>query len=90
MRVSEFIVEGDRPDHVARHGVVIEEVEEVVFEPRNFIIKVREGRYRMIGQTREGRFIAVFLARRAAGVYALVTARPASERERRSYRRAMR
>lgn len=90
MRVSEFIVEGDRPEHVARHRVTIDEVEEVVFEPRNFVVRVREGRYRMIGYTSGGRLLAVFLARRATGAYALVTARPASEREGRTYRRARR
>jgi uncharacterized DUF497 family protein len=90
VRVSEFIVERGRLEHVARHGVTIDEVEEVVFTSRGFIIKVPEDRYRLIGQTSEGRFLTVILARRAAGVYALVTARPASERERRNYRRAMR
>ena len=61
VRVSEFIVEGDRPDHVARHGVTIDEVEEVVFEPRNFTIKVPRGRYRMIARHEKDAFLRSFL-----------------------------
>ena len=90
MRVRELVVDWSGPDHIARHGVSVDEVEDIVYEARNPTARVSEGRFRVIGQTHDGRFLAVFLARRAPGAYALVTARPASERERRSYRRAMR
>ena len=84
MRIYELVVEPDREDHIARHHVTVDEVEEVVFG-RPFIRRVRERRLRLIGQTDAGRYLTVFLGSRGRGVYGLITARDATEAERRLY-----
>lgn len=84
MRIYELIIEPGREEHIARHGVTIEEVEEVVFGTP-LIRRARQGRYHVIGQTDAGRYLAVFLAPRESGVYGLVTARDADPSERRLY-----
>jgi uncharacterized DUF497 family protein len=82
--MDELIVDPDREDHIARHGVTVEEVEEVVFGAP-FIRQAREGRLRLIGQSDAGRYLVIFLAARGRGRYGLVTARDATDAERRLY-----
>jgi uncharacterized DUF497 family protein len=73
-------------EHIARHGVEPEEVEAVVYGAFA-VTRSRRGTYRLIGQTDAGRLLTVFLAPRGEGVFAVVTARDATDAERRTYRR---
>lgn len=85
MNVIRLIVAPGREEHVARHGVDLMEVEEIVFG--NAIWRrVREKRYLLLGQTAGGRYVAVVLAPRTPGVFGLVTARDANDEERRLIR----
>jgi uncharacterized DUF497 family protein len=77
-------------EHIGGHGVEPGEVEEALSDPR----RLSEGAYNsrgerrwaMLGATEPGRILFVVLARRSRGLR-VVTARPATERERRRYRR---
>ncbi len=72
-------------DHIARHEVTPEEVEEVCFGDHVFQ-DGKSGRLLVFGPTRKERMLTVVLALTAtAGVYHVVTARPASRPERRVY-----
>jgi uncharacterized DUF497 family protein len=86
VRVDRVVAEPDREDHIARHGVTLDEVDEIVFgEP--LIYRERHGYYRVTGQTSGGRYLSVFLGPRDEyGVFGLVTARDASTAERRQFR----
>jgi uncharacterized protein len=79
-------------EHVARHGVTPNEVEEVVRtdKARWFTDDtVRLGRLVVLGPTTTGRLLVVVLDRPApSGVAYCVTARPMSPRERQDYERA--
>ena len=86
MRIYELIIEPGREEHIARHQVNVEEVEEVIFGVP-FIRKARQGRYHIIGQTEAGRYLSVFVAPRGNGIYGLVTARDADDAECRAYLR---
>ena len=86
MKIYELVVEPGREEHIARHHVIVAEVEEVIFGAP-FIRKARQGRYHIIGQTHAGRYLTVFVAPRGRGVYGLVTARDADDAECRAYRR---
>jgi len=62
-----FAEEG-REEHIARHGIRLDEAEEVV-RGRPFVRKTRDRetgdvRYRFIGQTREGRYLLIICAPR--------------------------
>ena len=72
-------------EHIARHGVEPEEVEAVVYG-RFGVTRSRSGTYRLIGQTGAGRWLTVILAPRGDGVFAVVTARDATDAERRAAR----
>jgi uncharacterized DUF497 family protein len=74
-------------DHIALHGVTTEEVEDVAFGEHH-ARRGREGRYQLIGQSAGGRYITVFIVptRIAREEYYVVTAREATERERRQFR----
>jgi uncharacterized DUF497 family protein len=85
VKIYGLVIEPGREEHIARHQVSIEEVEEVIFGVP-FIRKTRQGRYIVIGQTEAGRYLAVFVAPRGRGAYGLVTARDADDVERRAYR----
>lgn len=86
MKIYALIVEPDREEHIGRHHVSVDEVEEVVFG-RHVNFRARHGYYGVVGQTEAGRYMTIFIAPRGGGVYALVTARDADDTERRMYRR---
>jgi len=85
MRIFDLVVEAGREEHIARHNVTVEEVEEVVYG-RPFVRRERNGYYRSSGQTMGGRYLTVFLVPIAPGIGSLVTARDATPSERRTIR----
>lgn len=89
MKVYELVVEPDREEHIGRHNVSVEEVEEVVYG-QNVNFRSRHGYFGLVGQTEAGRFLTIFIAPRSGGVYGLVTARDADDAERRMYQRRSR
>jgi uncharacterized DUF497 family protein len=86
LKIYDIIVEPEREEHIARHNVSVEEVEEVI-EGNYQVTRARQGRYRLIGHTASGRYLTIIVAPRGQGVYGLVTARDADDGERRIYLR---
>ncbi len=70
--------------HVARHEVVPEEVEQVC-HGKPWFSQTYQERIRAIGPTKAGRMLTVILAPEGEGMYYVITARPASRKERRRY-----
>ena len=72
--------------HIARHEVTVEEVEEVC-QGAHIQGQAYAGRIMVIGTTGAGRMLSVVMEPypAEAGVYYLVTARPASRKERRVF-----
>ena len=85
MRIDDLIVEPGREEHIDRHRVTVAEVNEVVFGSPVWR-RTREGRYLLLGQTTGGRYLAIVVAPRKPGVFGLVTARDATEADRRFVR----
>ena len=73
-------------DHIARHRVTPEEVEEVC-HGAPLAQRSYKGRIILLGPTATGKLLAVILAPEGRGVYYPVTARPASRKERGMYQR---
>ena len=75
-----------------KHGVSTEEVEEV-FNNRPRVQRIERGDvsgenlYRALGQTDAGRYLAVFFLYKGRAGALVISARDASERERRGYGR---
>lgn len=72
-------------EHIARHRVTVEEVEEVA-RSVPFMTRGRSGSYRLIGTTAAGRLLTIFVAPRDGTAY-VITARDATRGERRAYER---
>lgn len=74
-------------DHIARHGYLPGEVEDV-FSERFLIRRGRDGRYLVYGPTSDGRMTVVVCTRKPGSVVRVITARAMNETERRRYRRS--
>ncbi len=74
-----------------KHGVAREEVEEVFFIGKPKIKKMRKGHfrnehvYRALGQTEDGRYVAVFFIYKTNQKALVLSARDMDDKERQSY-----
>ncbi|MFQ5796428.1 MAG: BrnT family toxin [Candidatus Bipolaricaulia bacterium] len=59
MQITVLDIPDHIADHIVRHGVVPDEVEEVFFEDVPYFCHAREGRYYAYGQTGAGRYLVV-------------------------------
>jgi uncharacterized DUF497 family protein len=88
MRIENITWDDDTADHISRHAVSPEEVEEVLFNDSDLpqIMRGKENRYLAYGKTNAGRFLLVVLiiANRKTRI---ITARDMTEREKKFYRR---
>jgi uncharacterized protein len=79
----------ERIDHIARHGVLPEEVEEACFG-RPFVQRAKsEGQnpvYYVLGQTDAGRYLFCVIIQFPDGKGYPVTARPMTNKEQRRYK----
>jgi len=90
VRIHEFVWAKDRIDHVSRHGVRAEEVEQACMAPSLVQRAKSEGEnpvYYVLGQTDEGRYLFAVVIRFPDGKGYPVTARPMTDKEERRYRR---
>ena len=88
MRIDEFIWPEDRIEHIARHGVTPEEVEEVCFGKALVRRPKSDGEspvYYILGQTVAGRYLFCVVIRFPDGNGYPVTAREMTAKEKRRY-----
>lgn len=84
--IDALIIEEDRPEHISKHKVTIEEVIEVITEDYVYI-EGRHKRWLLIGKTKKNRFLTVVVGtRKEKNTYGLVTARPSSRDEKSFYK----
>ena len=76
-----------RIEHIARHHVEPDEVWEVCEDPLHLAHREGRNRYRLYGQTAEGRYLFVVLEHIEARLYKPITARDMTSGEKRNYRR---
>ena len=88
MRVNVLIWNHRNLDHIARHGVEKEEVEEVIARFHG-VRKVWKGRYAIRGQTDSGRYLMIILDALGEGRAYVVTAREMTENEKGQFRRSL-
>ena len=83
--VDTVIIEEDRLAHIAKHNIIIDEVLEVLTGDYMFIAG-RENRWLIIGKTAKKVYLTIVLGERPEeNTYGLITARPASRKERSFY-----
>ena len=83
--IDTLIIEEDRPAHIAKHFVTIDEAIEVLTGDYAYIAG-RENRWLVIGKTAREVFLTIVLGERPEqNTYGLITARPARRAERSFY-----
>ena len=83
--IDELIIEEDRPEHIAKHNVTVDEVLEVVFGDYA-TGQGKEERVLLIGKTSNQRLITVIVGKRIGkNRYGLVTARDVKKKEKLLY-----
>jgi uncharacterized DUF497 family protein len=83
--VDTLIIEEDRPAHIAKHNIIIDEVLDVLTGDYVYIAG-RENRWLVIGKTARKAFLTIVLGeRKEENTYGLITARPARRKERSFY-----
>ncbi len=87
MRVLELIWDEQNEAHISSHGVTPSEVEDVCFSTKSFMVRIKGTRYRILGQAESGRYLAVILDSLGMSQFYVVTARNATEAERRRLQR---
>ena len=80
MRIKAYEWDEHNIEHIARHGVNPEEVEEACHN-RPYVLAGRESRYLIYGQTDDGRYILTVGVYRGKGVMRVITARDMTEAE---------
>ena len=85
MRVSRFEWDKANIEHIARHQVTPEEVEEV-FAGQNIIKRTRDGMYQAFGNTDDGRYLFVVFVRKK-GMIRVITGRDMTRAERKYFMR---
>lgn len=84
-RITRIEWDRENEQHIARHGVTSEEVEEVCFS-HPLVRKSRQGTRLAYGQTVAGRYLLVVLRVKSEGMVRCITARPMTTKEKRYYR----
>ncbi len=89
VRIQRLEWDENNEEHIERHRVTPEEVEEVCFG-RPLIMKGRRGTRLAYGSTLSGDYLLVVLRLKEKGVARCITARPMTAKERRFYLRRRR
>jgi uncharacterized protein len=88
MKIEKIIWDEETINHIARHRVTPEEVEEIFFneEDTPVFFKGKEGKYLAYGQTQSGRYLLVVWAihYKKTGI---ITARDLTKKEKQLYQR---
>jgi len=75
---------------MGKHGVMREEVEEVIYEGNPEVRKSGKNRYLICGQSCAGRYLLIVLEEESKGVFVPLTARDMSEPEKRAFKKRRR
>ena len=87
MRIDRLSWDEYRVEHIARHGIEPDEVEEVCNDPLHLAHRECNDRYRVYGRTASGRYLFVVLEHIGGAAYRPITARDMMDGEKRGFRR---
>ena len=91
MKIEKIIWDEETFNHIARHAVSPEEVEEILFNEKDnpIILKGKGGKYLAYGQTQGGRYLLIVWVIRYKKTR-IITARELTKKEKQYYRRTKR
>jgi len=87
MEIMEFQWDDQNIEHIARHNVYPDEVEDVAFDDDPWIKKGRKETRYMLGYTIAGRYLLVVYVLRSKGVARVITAMDMDDKSRKLYKK---
>ena len=86
MRIISFEWDGWNIEHIDKHSVTPQEVEEACYN-QPVVRRSEGGLYLVYGQTDSGRYLFIVVRHKSKGMVYVITARPMAKNEQRYYRK---
>ncbi len=87
MEITWFEWDDNNIEHIARHNVMPDEVEDVAFDDEPWVRKGREGTRYMLGYTVAGRYLFTVYRLKGRGIARVITAMDMDEKTRKLYKK---
>ena len=87
MEIREFNWDDNNIEHIARHGVFPDEVENVAFDDDPWIRKGRKGTRYMLGYTVAGRYLSVVYVLKGKGIARVITSMDIDNKTKKLYKK---
>ena len=87
MEIREFEWDDNNIEHIARHGVFSDEVEDVAFDDDPWIRKGRKGTRYMLGYTVAGRYLFVVYVLKSKGIARFITSMDMDDKTKKLYKK---
>jgi len=87
MEIREFEWDDNNIEHIARHGVFPDEVENVAFDDDPWIRKGRKGTRYMLGYTVAGRYLFVVYVLKGKGIARVITSMDMDDKTKKLYKK---
>jgi uncharacterized protein len=87
MEITWFEWDDDNVEHIARHNVSPDEVEDVAFDDEPQIRKGRKGTRYMLGYTAAGRYLFIVYILKGKGTSRVITAMDMDDRTKKLYKK---
>ena len=86
MEITWFEWDDNNIEHIARHNISPDEVEDVAFDDKPWIKKGRKGTRYMLGYTVSGRYLFMVYVLKGRGIARVITAMDMDEKTRKLYK----
>jgi len=87
MEIREFEWDDNNIEHISRHGVFPDEVEDVAFDDNPWIRKGRKGTRYMLGYTVAGRYLFVVYVLKGKGIARVITSMAMDDKTKKLYKK---
>lgn len=87
MEIREFEWDDNNIEHIARHGVFPDEVEDVAFDDDPWIRKGRKGTRYMLGYTVAGRYLFFVYVLKRKGIARVITSMDMDDKTKKLYKK---
>ena len=87
MEIREFEWDDNNIEHIARHAVFPDEVEDVAFDDAPWIRKGRKGTRYMLGYTVAGRYLFVVYVLKGKGIARVITSMDMDDKTKKLYKK---
>ena len=87
MEIREFNWDDNNIEHIAKHGVFLDEVEDVAFDDDPWIRKGKKGTRYMLGYTVAGRYLFVVYVLKGKGIARVITSMDMDDKTKKLYKK---